>query len=154
MKNTVLILAFLGLSACAGKYNIKSSEAAMNYVAHTAHVINQGGNSKDMDTHVSRALMVRGLKVTDSESVANLPKTDILVKYTDSWQWDITMYLRAVDITFYDRSGNILASGNYTNSFFHEWPNEGQVVQKVVDDMFAKLGITPGKRQASNPTKP
>jgi hypothetical protein len=151
MKNIIFgSLLALSLVGCAGKYNIKSSDNMNTYTAKTAHVVHQGGNSKDMDAHVSRAFVSKGFKVSESLPNQTIPKTDLVVKYTDSWRWDITMYLNAVDITVVDRNGNILATGNYTNSpFWHEWPSEGQVVQKIVDDMFVQMGRGTSQKQAA-----
>jgi hypothetical protein len=142
----VLMISFL-LFGCGGSYKVKASANSSEYYPKTAHVVNQGGKSGDMDANVQRARMTKGLTVSASESSYKNPPPDLLVKYTDGWQWDIAMYLSAVDITFYDKSGNILVTGSYENSFWHEWPNSSETVQKVVDEMFTHLGKIPLKNQ-------
>lgn len=134
----LVFLLFL-FAGCGGSYHVKESASAANYRVTTAYVVNQGGKSTDMDNHVVRALMSKGLKVSSGLSEQKNPLPDLLVKYSDGWQWDLLMYLSKVEITFYDKSGNILVTGGYENSFWHEWPNPAETVQRVIDDMFAKM---------------
>ncbi|UYL10463.1 hypothetical protein B9G69_007705 [Bdellovibrio sp. SKB1291214] len=151
MKNIIFGLYFVfSLVGCAGTYQMKASDSLSSYNAKTVHVINQGGNSKDMDDHVARALIARGFKVSDGLPTQTVPKTDLLVKYTDSWFWDVTMYLKAVEVTFYDRNGNILASGEYNNHpFFHGYPEESEVVQKIIDGIVEQMGKAKLQKQAA-----
>ncbi|PRX33329.1 hypothetical protein B0G75_103557 [Paraburkholderia sp. BL18I3N2] len=63
------------------------------------------------------------------------------VTYTDSWYWDIIMYLRAMDIRFYKApSGGLIASGHWKNSVLHQFPNADGVVQGLMGKMFKQTG--------------
>jgi hypothetical protein len=63
------------------------------------------------------------------------------VTYTDSWFWDIVMYLRSMDIRFYKApSGGLIASGHWKNSVLHQFPNADGVVQDLMDEMFKQTG--------------
>jgi hypothetical protein len=136
MKQIIFLCCALFLVSCGGSYNIKGSANGREYRPQVAYVENTDGKSADMDAHLQRALMSKGLKISANAT----EPTDLVVKYTDKWQWDLAMYLNAVHITFYDKIGNIIAVGSYENSFWHEWPNAGETVQKVIDGMFAELG--------------
>ncbi len=64
---------------------------------------------------------------------------DFYVRYADSWKWDITIYLKELHIQFYDvKDGVLLASGSFSNSFLHSFPDPGQKVSDVIASMYGE----------------
>jgi hypothetical protein len=105
----------------------------MTTACFTAH----GGRSADMDA-VQRNLENHGVSVSIAPAC---DKADMNVSYTDSWFWDIVMYLRSMDIRFYKApSGGLIASGHWKNSVLHQFPNADGVVQDLMDGMFVQAG--------------
>jgi hypothetical protein len=108
-------------------------------VLKSAYVVLHGGNSEDMDAHVQQELTAHGLQVKAGPGIRETG-TDVVVRYTDNWHWDMSMYLRLLDIQVYDgASGTLLASGSWKNSALHGYHSAGKVTKKVMDEVFAKL---------------
>ncbi|MBC7370237.1 MAG: hypothetical protein H7326_01655, partial [Bdellovibrionaceae bacterium] len=52
------------------------------------------------------------------------------------------MYLNSVSIEFYNaKTGALLTRGEFKNSAFHGFPDAGEVVKSIMDEMFTKLAI-------------
>lgn len=115
----------------------------MTTACFTAH----GGRSADMDAAIQRNLENHGVSVAIAPACNN---ADMNVTYTDSWFWDIVMYLRSMDIRFYQApAGGLIASGHWKNSVLHQFPNADGVVQDLMDDMFRKTGEPTAVRTTS-----
>lgn len=137
MKTLALILTAVFVAGCAGTQTVNVSPNARNYRFKSVHVVTHGGNSGDMDMHLQKALLAKNLNVTADQYTVKTPAPDIMVKYVDSWKWDLSMYLASLDITILDKSGNILATGNYQNTFWHEWPDAGEKVNSILNEIFS-----------------
>lgn len=86
---------------------------------------------------ITDQLRMRGLKAADATSAAS--GKHLVVRYADSWTWDIVMYLRELDIDFIDaKTGSSLATTCYQNSFIHSYPDQHEVVSRLFKDMDAK----------------
>jgi len=105
----------------------------------SAYVYTHGGSSADMDAEVQEALINRGLTVRAGPEEGKPTDVDFYVRYADSWRWDLAMYLKSLHIQFYDaKSGALLASGSFSNSFLHSFPDPGQKISEVVATMFGE----------------
>ncbi len=105
----------------------------------TAYLVVHGGNSSDMDGHIEDALVDRGVRVRSGTEEGKPADVDFYVTYDDTWRWDITMYLKDLRIAFTDRrSGERLASGYYSNSLVHSFPNPGATVSGVIATMYGE----------------
>jgi hypothetical protein len=148
MKQTKSVLAaalalFL-FTACATTQEVTFSNSINTASANTAYVVTHGGRSADMDVHIQNDLRARGLKVVTGPDVVKTSDGDILVKYSDRWRWDLAMYLEDVHIMIYDgKSGDLLATGLWQNSAFHKFPDAGEVIKGVMDEIFTKLKTGP-----------
>jgi hypothetical protein len=72
---------------------------------------------------------------------------------SDSWFWDIVMYLGFMDIEFYKApSGGSSHRGTRKNPVLQQFPDGEGVVQNRMDDMFMKTGElnAAGTKAASN----
>lgn len=105
----------------------------------TAYVVTHGGNSADMDTHLQEALVNRGLEVRAGPESSKPTDVGFYAVYSDSWKWDLTMYLKELHIQFYEaKSGVLLASGSFSNSLLHSFPDPGKKVADVVATMYGE----------------
>ncbi len=138
MLAVLLAAATLGLAGCSTSSRVVVNPGS-TLVAESAYVVLHGGNSEDMDAHMQRELMAHGLTVRAGPELDN-PGTDLVVRYADSWRWDMTMYLGALDIQVYDtQSGTLIASGSWKNSALHGYHDSEKVTGQVIDEIFAKL---------------
>ncbi|MFM0656061.1 hypothetical protein [Paraburkholderia sediminicola] len=132
------VSALVILSGCSTTQNVAAGPQVNNSAMTTACFTAHGGRSADMDAAVQRNLENHGVSVSVAPACE---KADMNVTYTDSWYWDIVMYLRSVDIRFYKApSGGLITSGYWKNSVLHQFPNADSVVQDLMDEMFKQTG--------------
>ncbi|MFM0069565.1 hypothetical protein PQQ86_00135 [Paraburkholderia sediminicola] len=130
--------ALVILSGCSTTQSVTAGPQAKGPAMTTACLTAHGGKSADMDAAIQRNLENHGVSVSVAPAC---DKVDMNVTYTDSWFWDIVMYLRSMDIRFYKApSGGLIASGHWKNSVLHQFPNADGVVQDLMDDMFRQTG--------------
>ncbi|SEL51433.1 hypothetical protein SAMN05428989_1820 [Pseudoxanthomonas sp. GM95] len=134
----VLAAALMVLSGCATHSRVVVNPGH-HIVVKSAYVVLHGGSSEDMDAHVQQELMAHGIQVKAGPETRD-PGTDVVVRYTDNWRWDMAMYLRSLDIQVYNgASGTLVASGSWKNSALHGYHSGANVTKKVMDEVFAKL---------------
>lgn len=146
-KMILATLTLVALSGCSTTQSVtggpQSDKSPMTTACFTAH----GGRSADMDAAIQRNLEKHGVSVALAPAC---DKADMNVSYTDSWFWDVVMYLRSMDIRFYKApSGGLIASGHWKNSVLHQFPNADGVVQDLMDEMFRKTGEPAAVRTTS-----
>lgn len=74
------------------------------------------------------------------------PPADANVSYVDVWRWDVTMYLKSLRIRMFDgRTGDLLASGEWSDSDLHGFRDAKGVVGDLVAEMMAKLRAAAGQ---------
>jgi hypothetical protein len=139
----ILILTALFLASCATTQNVMSVPLADNFHAKSAYFVPHNGKSGDMDGYIQRELIAHNIAMQTGPDVRQLDKVDMIVKYNDSWAWDLAMYLKTLDIQFFDaKSGNLLAQGHWENSAFHKFPDAGKIVNGVMNEMFTKVKVS------------
>jgi hypothetical protein len=132
------VAALVILPGCSTTQQVTAGPQVKSSPMTTACFTAHGGRSADMDAAVQRNLENHGVSVALAPAC---DKADMNVTYTDSWFWDIVMYLRSVDIRFYKApSGGLIASGHWKNSVLHQFPNADGVVQDLMDEMFSQTG--------------
>ena len=82
-------------------------------------------------------LQKRGFRVIDSGDKAPAsPSGALVLHYLDNWTWDMAMYLSSLSIRVVDgNTSEVVATGQYNNSFFHTYPDSRKEVVKI----FAQL---------------
>lgn len=142
MKRIIYVLMAVAMivlaSGCATHSNVVVNPGS-SMVAKSAYVVLHGDNSSDMDAHIQRELMSHGLVVKAGPEMQQ-PDADIVVRYSADWRWDMTMYLRSLDVQVYSvSSGTLIASGSWKNSALHGYHGAQDVVKDVFDQIFAKI---------------
>lgn len=119
----------------------------------SAYLVSPGGNSKEMDDSFEQALARHGLKVAADKAEPTDPKAyDVVVKYDDSWRWDLAMYLLSLDVELYDgKDGALMAHSTWHNSPAHGFQKANDVVPQLLDETFAKLAV---KQDQANDVTP
>jgi hypothetical protein len=82
-------------------------------------------------------LQKRGFRVIDAGDKAPASAGGSLVlHYLDNWTWDMCMYLSSLSIRVIDgNTSEVVATGQYNNSFLHTYPDSRKEVVKI----FAQL---------------
>jgi hypothetical protein len=140
-KFAVAVAATIILGGCATTQNVVVSPVALTQSFSTAHLVLHGEPSDDVDASIQRELLLRGLEVSAGEEAAAPEDVDLIVRYVDDWKWDVTMYLRRLDIQVYEGGGRtLLASATWKNSALHGYHGLDKVVSRLVQETFSKLG--------------
>ena len=95
-----------------------------------------------MTSHLEEALRKEGvtLKGQVASGVQKAKDVGAVVSYVDVWRWDLVMYLQKLSIRLYDaESGDLLATGNWSDSPLHGFRDAKLVVEGVVKEMLTKL---------------
>lgn len=110
----------------------------------TVYVVSHGGESRGVDASIQADLFRRGYVVTTGPEGSAPKDADLLVRFTESWSWDFTMYLKAASILCYDgRTGTLIASGDWRNGggLGHGWPSTDSIVARILDSIVQKTGL-------------
>lgn len=142
------------ISGCSTTSQVVVNQPEMGRPLTSAYLVAHGGNSKDMDNSFEEALAMHGLKVTAGESdPADAKIYDLIVKYDDTWRWDLAMFLLNLNVDFYDgKDGALMAHSTWHNSPAHGFQKAKDVVPPLVAETFLKLEIKTG--QAGNVAPP
>ena len=141
------------IAGCSTTSEVVVNQPEAGRPAATAYLVSHGGNSKDMDDSFQEALSMHGLKVTTGESDPADAKTyDMIVKYDDTWRWDLAMFLLNLNVDFYDgKDGALMAHSTWHNSPAHGFQKANDVVPPLVSATFAKLDIKTGQSGSLTP---
>ena len=134
-------IAALLAVGCATSQDIVVNPANAGHRLRSAYVVVHGDKSSDVDAAIQRELFRRSIAVSAGPDVRQVESADAIIKYVDAWNWDMAMYLRALDIQVYDaKSGALLASASWKNSAMHGFHGMDGVVSELVDGILKKLG--------------
>jgi len=133
---------FFILVGCTTTQTVMAVPGADQFSGKTAYFVSHGGSSEDMDQHIRRNLVDSRFVVQTGPDLPLTAGSDLLVKYSDEWKWDVTMYLKSLNVEFYNaKTGALLTRGEFKNSTLHGYPDAGETVKSVMDEMFTKLAI-------------
>jgi len=134
----------LGLFAggCATSTKFSGGDGAAGRTYRSAFLVLNSTDTDGVPEHLQHAMQDLGLNVT-SGLEANRPRiVDVVVRYDDTWRWDLAMYLYEIELELYDGVTNsLLATGRWKNSVLHRFPDEERVVAEVVNGTFDRIGM-------------
>lgn len=146
MKISLLTIAFcvsIGLVGCGGAQNVVRTNTSAPEQIRTAALSPLAGNSPEVDSYVSDALLSQGVSTAPPLPAGTRKSADVdaVVTYQDVWRWDMAMYLKSISISLYDgKTGSLLVTGKWTDSLFHAWHRGESVSKELIAEMFSKLG--------------
>jgi uncharacterized iron-regulated membrane protein len=143
----VRVVATAGFAAictgCGTSINVVASPNANLGAVHTAYLVVHEAPPSDMDLKVEMALKAQSVEVVKGKADSS-GGSDLLVKYDDKWNWDMAMYLRALEMQFFDgRTGEVLATSQWTDGALHGYRDSGRAAAELVAETFKKLGVPP-----------
>ena len=138
---SLLLLGVLALSAgCANRATASLTAGADLSKTRTFYVVQ---NSKQIADLVKDNLVKRGFTATVGPELPLPYKADAIVSYEDKWQWDMTMYLLELTITFRNATNNypMVVGNSYHTSLTRKSPEA--MVDEVLTNIFdeAKKGM-------------
>ena len=140
MSNHFLVAAALSVISASCSFVEKARVAQPGVLANAKSVyVVRENPSNEVGVHLEAAFADHGLKVTSGPLASKRKDADLYVEYVDRWQWDVTMYLKSLDVTVHDnRNGELVASGNFHQGFPHSFPNANEKSKAIVNSMFEK----------------
>ena len=138
-----LVVLSTTLVSCATSRDI-TAKPTPGASYRSAYLVAHGDRSSDVDASIQRELFRHGLTVSSGPEGKQPDTADLVVKYADSWNWDMTMYLKTLDIQMFDaRTNTLVATATWKNSPMHGFHGLDGVVSELVSGMLAKLGVRP-----------
>ena len=137
-----LIFTLLILSGCSTTQEVMLAKSNPTKVIQTIARSPGDSDAADMNKNVDDAFAAQGIAVKSvlPPETRKSPDVDAIFVYSDKWQWDLVMYLRALSINIFDaESGDLLISGNWNDSTLHGFRDSREVSRNLVADMIAKL---------------
>lgn len=134
---TSLTLLILASSCTSTSQSSGTAGALAGFTTASVEVKEDYSGDPTLRRAITDQLRMRGLKAADTKSAAG--GRHLVVRYADSWTWDLVMYLRELDIDFVDAgTGSSLATASYQNSFIHSYPDQHEVVSRLFKDLDTK----------------
>ena len=125
------------LSSCSTISPVHTPKGPDLNQLESAYVIKHENSTRDIDVFIQNALLARGLNVSSGPQINKPDDVDFYVRYIDRWKWDMAMYLKSLQIQFYDNSTNMLiGSAKFQNSWLHSFPNTEEKTAEVVNSIF------------------
>ena len=140
IKTSTAIALFFLFGACS---SLKASveEGADLSAGRTYYVAHQEKDERAINEMIAKRLGATGRQATTGE-LADIPSgTQVLVTYEDRWAWDITMYMRSLQVVFRDpHTEAIMATGTSKRDSLTRKGVES-VVDEVVNEIFSKVDV-------------
>lgn len=139
-RQWLLAVTSLILFGCSTSSGVLVNPNVQRAAYRSVYIVVHGDSSADMDANLQREFLRHGFSVAVGPDGSAPPGTQLIVKYTDDWKWDLAMYLRRLDVMIFDAKTNVLlASGSWKNSTFHGFYSSEKVVTNVVSDTLSKI---------------
>jgi hypothetical protein len=125
------LLCSLASASCSYTFRAHAAKGALAKRQPAAILVHtDDSGDKEILLAVEHGLHARGFPVQHGSRAA------LLVKVSDTWRWDWTMYLKELEITFIDsKTGTQKAHALYRNSPWHRYPSRTWVVQKLFHEL-------------------
>ncbi len=105
LLKSLFSIAFLSLFAsCASELTAKAVPDANLSKDLTYFVLHHEEDNSAVNVDICEELNATGRKTTTGDAADMPEEFDVLVTYSDSWMWDITMYMLSLDIVMRDAS--------------------------------------------------
>ena len=137
-----VITVAIVLSGCAATRDVIQHGSISAGTYRTAALVPKEGNSPEVDGYIMDALAGHGISMLmpKSPGTTKAEDVDLLVSYSDVWRWDLTTYLKSLRIDLFDaRTGTLLVSGSWKNSFFHGFQRGKDEAKELLDDMIPRI---------------
>jgi hypothetical protein len=141
----LLILTVIALLAgCGSSVNVTVGQLSPFTQLRTAALVPQDGNTPEVDAVVQQQLM--------AHSIAPLPPlppgtrqsgdVDLIVTYSEKGSTERPPRPSLITVNLFEApTGNLLATGHWTNSRLQMSPDRNEVVKGLIDQVMAELAV-------------
>lgn len=130
--------AFLAAS-CAETRKATVANPAVIKSARSAYVVKPADSSRDVEVFLKDAIARKGVTTHQGAMSSKPASADIYVTFVDRWHWDMTMYLRTLDVAVIDnKSGKEVATAMYRNSAVHGYPDVRKTSEELINLIYAQ----------------
>lgn len=142
MRWAGVVIVAMFLSGCAASHSVTPSGNITAGTYRTAALVPQEGNSPEVDGYVRDALAAQEITLLPPKPAGTktAEDVDLLASYLDVWRWDLHTYLQSIRIDLFDaRSGALLVSGTWKDSYFHGFQRGKDEAKKLLDEMILRI---------------
>jgi len=150
MKNLIIILTALCLHGCSTPY-LENSLVWNELPSETIYLVSSDEVSGDSRTHNAfiKELKERGFNVIDMQDKMPESNDGIILKYKETWGWDLVMVISTIDVRLIDgRTKNTIGTSYWGRGFFHNYPSPDSAVSQLLDEMNIKYVAGKNNRES------
>ena len=142
LARCALVTSFLTVLGCSTSLQVAGHQLKPPRTFSTVYLVSHADESRGVYASLQTNLFQRGYVVTTGPDGGAPKDVDLVVRFTESWSWDIGFYLRNASVLFYDgRTGALVGSAQWKNSTLHGYQNVDKVVNRMLDAVSEKVGL-------------
>lgn len=155
VESLVLLAALAGvpLAGCASQLKANVASGVVLNEDDRYYVVRRFGDERGVGELIRDSLRRRGRTAELGEETDMPDETDVVVRYQDEWQWDMTWFLLSLDVRFLDPvTASVLASATNQRSSLVRKPKE-TMVEQALDALFEKNSASAPESPAKKESK-
>ncbi|HEY1120588.1 MAG TPA: hypothetical protein VGE67_03275 [Haloferula sp.] len=137
-RGLAMVSAVFLAASCSETRSASVSQPAVIKGARSAYVVKHQDSNREIETYLKNALNKKGVRAQAGPMSAKPANTDLQVTFVDRWHWDMTMYLRTLDVSVVDKSGREVATGTYRNSALHGYPDPQKTSEELINLIYER----------------
>lgn len=139
----LLIFSTLFLTSCATSVDAFYAAGADKYEVKTVYLVAKSNPISEMDEAFRKDLLKRKLNVIVGPDTNKVTDADAIMKYNETWKTDLASNITALDVTLFNKNGELVASSHWENSKFSTLATLAYIVNDAVEIIFEKVQIKP-----------
>lgn len=144
-------LACLNLTSCASQLKADVASGVVLASDDQYYVVRRFGDEHGVGELIRDSLRRRGRAAECGEETEMPDGTDILVRYQDEWQWDLSWFLLSLEVRFLDPvTAAVMASATNQRSSLARKPKE-VMVEESLEAIFEKNSSDAPVSKGPNP---
>ncbi len=139
MQRILLVLSFVVfMTGCSAVHKNPIAPIAVD-TNQTVYVVKNPYQRNDMDQLIQEEINNLGMTAFSGPSLDDNTSFKYILTYFDSWSWDLTPYLRAVEIQLIDpKTAQIVSRVRFENHiYWHTFPSEKDKVKELLAELFS-----------------
>lgn len=138
-----LAFSTLLLTSCATTVDAFYSANAAKYEIKNVYLVAHSNPLSDMDEAIRKDLIKRKLNVVVGPETNKVSDADAIVKYNETWNKELASSITALDVMFFNKDGELIASSHWKNSKFSTLATLAYIVNDTIEIIFDKVRVAP-----------
>lgn len=136
-----LTISSLFFTSCATSVDAFYAANADKYEVKTIYLVVKNPPS-DMEEAIRKDLLKRKLNVVTGPNTNKITDADAIMKANETWKAsELTSSITALDITLFNKNGELIASSHWKNSKFSMLATLSYIASDAIDIIFEKVVI-------------